>query len=458
MTKIIGKLIGFVVFACLFACIAGGVVFASTERGRTVLENATGMSLPEPPQIDTSGLPPLPLPDVKIPEQLQPGEAILTRDQVKRQPLFARVPAPQQLSLEGEVIGTNVFLAILMALLFGITTTVLGNMMRDEEVRIQAWLQAFGIKRLTEWLGKAFQWTLGGAIKKGCLTMPLVLAIFALYGIIYAFLEADPGTPIFSGDGALLIITLAFTVGIVAFAADFARRIMGRVWHTKSQYNLYPVNLAVAILTVIASRIFVLTPGIIVGTPGGADVDLPEDKREQREVALSFVTLVLWAVVGGIAWAVSGYIQTVVGSVFPERIVNAVATGLTVAEGLSLAVFLVALETLFFEMLPVAYGTGQTIFKWNKFAWAVLFVPVAFLFNHALLNPESGFLDSFFHSNVRFAWFMLLALVGVTGGLWFYFNVVDDVLRDWLGIKLPGDEPPPPPPPPSYYPPQPPQY
>jgi hypothetical protein len=80
----------------------------------------------------------------------------------------------------------------------------------------------------------------------------------------------------------------------------------------------------------------------------------------------------------------------------------------------------------------------------------VLFVPVAFLFNHALLNPQSGFVDSFLESNVRFLWFVLFALVGVTAGLWFYFNVVDDVLQEWFGIKpapaRPGEGYPPPPP------------
>jgi len=108
---------------------------------------------------------------------------------------------------------------------------------------------------------------------------------------------------------------------------------------------------------------------------------------------------------------------------------------LTGAQNVGLAIFLVALETMFFEMLPFAYSTGQAIFQWSKPVWGLVFLPIAFLFNHALLNPQSGFLDSFLVSDVRFMWFMLFVLIAITVGLWFYFNIVDDVLKDWLGVR-----------------------
>jgi hypothetical protein len=450
MVKLIGKLTGFAIFACLFASAVAGILAVST--GLIDLRRLFP-GLPVPPQFETGSLP-VPeglsfpeLPGITVPQDLRPGEGIPLGEEVQPRPLFASVPAPQQLSSEPEVIGTNIFLAILMALIFGVTSTVLGNMLRDEEQRIQTWLRAMGVQKLFDWIGQAFHWTLGGAVRQGCLTIPLVVAIFAFYGIIFAFLEK--GTSIFSRDGAFLAVMMAFTAGLVSFSGDIARRIMGRIWRTKSRFNLYPVNMTFAIGTVILSRLLVLTPGITFGAPGGADVDMPGDKETQHEAVLALVTLAVLAIIGGLGWALSGFIFSLLGAPIEEHLVNAVAWVVQPLQNASLALFLVALQTIFFETLPLSYNGGKSILQWNKIAWAVVFVPVAFLFNHALLNPQSGFLDSFMTSNVRFMWFFLIMMVGITVGLWFYFNVVDDVLQEFVGIK-PRRRPTPPAPPPSY--------
>lgn len=450
MGKLIGKLVGFAIFACLFAGAVAGILAVST--GLIDLRRLFP-GLPEPPQIETGRLPVpegMSFPEIRgitVPQNLRPGEGVPLGEEVQPRPLFAGVPAPQQLSSEPEVIGTNIFLAILMALIFGVTSTVLGNMLRDEEQRIQTWLRAMGVQKLFGWIGQTFNWTLGGAVRQGCLTIPLVVVIFAFYGITFAFLEK--GTSIFSREGAFLAVLMAFTAGLVSFSGDIARRIMGRIWRTKSRFNLYPVNLTFAVGTVILSRLLVLTPGIAFGAPGGADVDMPGDKGTQREAVLALVTLAVLAVIGALGWALSGFIFSLLGAPIEERLVSIVADVVQPLQNASLALFLVALQTIFFETVPLSYSGGKSILQWNKIAWAVVFVPVAFLFNHALLNPQSGFLDSFLTSNVRFMWFFLIMMVGITVGLWFYFNVVDDVLQEFVGIK-PRRRPPAPPPPPSY--------
>jgi hypothetical protein len=414
MRKLIGRLIGFVVF--LFACLFVGLLVLGISTGVVDLHKVFP-NLPEPPEIDARGLPPVgvstpELPGVELPEELQPGEAVPLRGKVTRRPLVAGIPAPQQLVTAPPVLGTNIFLAILMALIFGVTSTVLGNMLRDEEPRIQAWLKAVGIQKLVAWVGRAFSWTLGGRVKQGCLSLPLVALIIALYGIIFAALER--GTSILSREGVFLAVAMAFSVGLVSFSGDIARRILARLWREKSRFNLYPANLFVAVLTVVFSRLLNLSPGVVFGTPGGADVDIPAAKRERREVML-----------------------TMLDAPIAARLVDTVAGILTPVQNTGLILFMVALETLFFESLPLAYGTGRTIFRWNKVVWGVIFVPIAFLFNHTLLNPQSGFLDSFFEPNVYVLWALIFALVGFTAALWFYFNVLDDMLREAFGVELP---------------------
>lgn len=435
MRKLAGKLVGLFVFLSVFCVVTVAVILVSTG---VVDPYAFFPGLPEPPQIDTGDLP-LPQPDlsgIEIPEELQ-GEVIVLGEQVTRRRLVARIPAPQQLSAEPAVISTNISYAVIMALIFGVCSTILGNMLRDEEPRIRAWLQAFGLDKVVAWVTKAFQWTADRSVKRGCLTLPIVAVILALYGIIFAFLEQ--GTSILSQQGAFLAVIMAFSVGLVSFSGDLARRLLGWFWRTDSSFHLYPVNIVVAIITVLFSRILVLAPGIAFGTPGGVEMEFKPHKRAARERTLAFATIGMVLFFGIVGWLLSGVVFSMLALSVDSRVAGFATTLLTIVQNTGLILYFVAIETVFFEMLPISYTDGRTIFNWSPLVWGIVFVPVMFLFNHTLLNPASGFLDSFNVSNVRFMWAFLLILIAVTGGLWFYFNMIDDLLRDWLGIRLPGD-------------------
>lgn len=454
MSKLTGRLVGFIAFGGVFVCAVAAVLAVST--GLIDVRQAFP-GLPEPPQVDIGELPrfegelprfegelpqfegelpaiPSGIPGVELPGSSGSGEQVSLAGQVARRPLVASIPAPQQLSSDPRVIGTNLFLAILMAVIFGITSTMLGNMLRDEEPRIRAWLRKLGLEDAIAAVGRIFGWSPArAAARRGCLTLPLIALILVLYGVIFASLEE--GTRLLSREGATLAVTMAFTVGLVSFGGDIARRIGGQLWRSRTHFHLYPANLGVAVLTVALSRFLHLSPGIAFGTPGGADVDMPEDKREQREAALSLIQIAVLAVLGGVGWGASAIVLAALGVPVAERVAGVLAYLLTAAENTGLVLFFVALQTLFFEMLPLAYSAGRAVFRWSKVVWVGLFIPLTFLFNHALVNPRSGFLDSFTTSNVRFLWAVLFVLVGITGGLWFYFNFIDDVLQEWAGIK-----------------------
>ena len=459
MFKLASRLVGCAAFALIFFAGAVMVLLISTEtiRLRELFPNlpetpqfgqagaarpdfsvpdfaVPDVQLPEPEGVELPEIGGLPeLPGIEVPGDLLEGGPVVLAETVERRELTSRVPAPQQVSTAPPVIGTNAFYAILMALVFGVTSTILGNMLRDEEPRIRAWLRAAGIEGLLAKIGSVFSWTFGRAVRRGCLTLPLFFVIFGLYGIIFAFLEE--GTALLTTEGALLAVLMAFTVGLVSLTGDIARRIAGRIWHTDSHFSLYPVNLGIAAFTVAISRLFHLSPGIAFGTPGGADVDLPPGQGERREGILSLLETALLIAVGAVGWAASGFVFSALDMPVDGRLAARLGGLLSVVQDAGLAVFFVALETAFFELLPLAYGSGQSLYRWQKGVWVLLFVPVAFMFNHTLLNPQSGFLDSFMVSNVRFLWVMLFVLVGLTAGLWFYFNVIDDVLQEWVGIK-----------------------
>ncbi len=440
MLKLVVRLVAFLIFFCITATLIVFILLASLGW---IDAQRLFPGLPEPPAIDTGKIPGDPFGGLEIPADLRPGEIVPLRGQVRPFPLFAAVPLLRQLSTDPRVIGTNLFLAIIMALVFGATSSILSNMLRDEEPRVQAWLHAFGITGLVRRLSGMASWTLGRGVRRGCLTLPLVLLIFALYGVIFAFLER--GTSIFSREGVLLAVTLAFSVGLVSSAGDIARRIVAALWREPSHFSLYPVNLAVAAITVAISRVANLSPGIVFGTPGGAEVGAAADplQQAQRDRALGAMTLIVLITLALLGWALTGLVVSALDITLEYRVARLAAAALTSLANIGLAVFLIALQTTFFEMLPFAYSSGQPIFRWSKAVWALGFVPVAFIFSHALINPRYGFLESFLESDVRFLWFIMVVLVAVTGGLWFYFNVIDDMLQDWAGIRRrPASSPP----------------
>lgn len=423
--KLLRQLISLVLFLFGFVC-AGGIVLA-LSLGAIELP-----TIPTQPVEGGEGI----LPPGGI-EQLEPmdffgqlltSETVTLRERVHPRPLFGRVPTPFDLSTEPRVVGTNIGLAIIMALIFGITTSMLNNMLRDEEAVIRGWLEALGIFKL---FPQGASWLTKRAITRGCLTWPLIALVFALYGIIFAFLEE--GTSVLSRQGAFLAVTMAFSVGLISLAGDIAQRVVARFWRIPTTFGVYPANLLLAVVTVAMSRTFKLLPGIVFGTPGGVDVQLTGPKQESRKAVLSFATLATIGIIGGLGWVASGGVILALDQPFDERIINTVAALLTAIQNTSLAVFLVALETAFFESLPISYSLGQPIFRWSKIVWVIIFLPIAFLFNHALLNPSSGFLASFLEANVRFMWFVLFVLIGITGALWLYFNVLRDLWREYVG-------------------------
>src|SRR5688572_15472831 len=196
MFKLVFRLITFAIFLFVFGSAA---IFIALAGLGWINVQAMFPGLPDPPRIQTERIPGDPFGDFDVPDNLSPGQSVPLQGQVQRQEMLSEVPVPQQISTDPVVVGTNFSLAVIMMLVFGITSSVLSNMLRDEEPRIQRWLRAAGITGLVKGATSTFSWTLSRGIRRGCLTMPLVLIIFAAYGIIFAFL--DEGLSIFSRQG-----------------------------------------------------------------------------------------------------------------------------------------------------------------------------------------------------------------------------------------------------------------
>jgi hypothetical protein len=329
---------------------------------------------------------------------------------VAKRPLFDTVPLPQELSQHPNVIATNLFLALLLVIGIGSVNAVLHKLWKRHDSTLRGWFP--------KWLVRNTSYP----IRRGCLGLPVIMLVFALYGIIFAFLE--PGTDLFSPAGIQLALILAISVGLVSFGGDMARRWVARFWPRRENYGLYPANLLIALLTTLFSRSVGLTPGILFGVPGGADIDLDNEQPQTREIVLSLVTLIAVVLVGTLGWALAGGIVEAGKTNLQPASLIYLGPIAQLFQTLGLAIFVVAVQTAFFEMLPLTARSGSRLFRWNPLIWAVLLLPIAFVFAHTILNPNGDFQVAFNTPTVQVAVILLDVLTTLTLILWLYFALI----------------------------------
>lgn len=329
---------------------------------------------------------------------------------VPRRPLFEQIPLPQEFNQQYEVIATNLFLALLLVMGIGSASAVLNSLVRRYPESLGRWRP--------RWLVKGYR----SAVRRGLLGLPIILVVFALYGIIFAFLE--PGQSIFGPTGKQLALLLAISVALVSFGGDIARRWVARLWPRREAYGLYPANLLVAVLTTIFSRLCGLAPGILFGVPGGADIEFEGDQVRAREIVLAIVTLIAVLVLGGLGWALAAGIAEAGKTTLQPESLRYLGPIAQLFQTLGLAIFAVAVQTAFFEMLPLTARSGARLFRWSPLIWSAVLLPVTFIFAHTTINPNGDLRAAINTPNVQVALVLLDVLATVTLLVWLYFALI----------------------------------
>lgn len=345
----------------------------------------------------------------------QPG----TLDEVvKKREVFKDVPYISEVSTKPSVVGTNAGLAIFFAVVFGTLGAMLNNLVRQHEKELEDWLEYFYIKRIFD----AFRMAVGQDVQRGCMGLPIIILIFALYGIIFAFLE--PGTSLFDPEGIQLAIVMAMSVALVSLSGDIAQRQLATFWRKTSRFGIYPANLSIAVVTTLISRLVGFTPGIMFGTPGGVDVDMDGETRF-REVALAAMTLIVVVGFGAAGWFLTALIRSQDHVELSGTTLELVGPASQLMMVFGLALFVVAIETAFFEMMPLALTSGAQMFRWNPLLWAIVFLPIFFIASHTLFNPEGEYLAAFGETPVLLLTGAAIILTSLLVWFWALFRFFD---------------------------------
>lgn len=352
---------------------------------------------------------------------ISPNNEVITakvNDVVEKRKLFENVPLPSEISTEMPVVVTNFSLAVIFAILFGVLGTMLNNLIRDKEGELQAWMSYLYLDRLFLPL-RAARFLADQDVQRGCLSAPVIIFIFAAYGLVFALLE--PGINLLTPAGMQLAIILALSVGLISLAGDVAQRRVAWFWHRTSRFGVYPANLSVAAITTLFSRLIGLSPGILFGVPGGVDVDKGDEEPRFRDAILALTTLAVVAVFGILGWGIIALSRRVGEQTLSGEQLEFSAPLVQLSLALGLSLFVVAMETAFFEMVPLQWTMGSQIFRWNPLVWVLGFIPVTFAFAHTLLNPNGEYLDAFEHTPVLVLTIVTVVLTLLLVGIWAFF-------------------------------------
>jgi hypothetical protein len=340
----------------------------------------------------------------------QPGDLLALQNRLLQggtgaRPIIESIPTPQEVEFTPEVVGTNIGLALFLALGFGVVSTLFNSTLKENaETVTAAW------QRRMEPLFRRLPASVRGRpsfADSWSRHWSFTLLLLLLSALIYAFLDPTfvPGL-----SGLPLFLSLFLSLLVITYSYDFmqgwlARRFFGR----SGRLEAFPVILLIAVGCVLLSRLLSFQPGYLLGFVAAfvlSSDPAAEGWRVQRENALLIIgggaLLLLTALA---AWLLSG----VTGSV-------------PFLHGTLALIFVAGLEGVLFALLPLEFLDGWLVYEWNRVAWFGAFAVATYWFCQILLNPASSYLEAFAQTNVQLALLLLALYALLTVVLWLIFR------------------------------------
>lgn len=199
----------------------------------------------------------------------------------------------------------------------------------------------------------------------------IVLLIIG-YGILGAHI--NPEFSLLPGRQLGIILIVALSIVLSACLKDVMLYLMSRFWDMPGRFRANIAGFAIALVCIVLSRTLNLSPGYIYGVPVGLLI-LSTLYRE-REGYFEFLSIVWVLLLATIVWVAGSFVG-------PYEVLTDILN----------LFFVILVEDAFFEMLPLPYLAGGSIFRWRKVAWAVQFVTVVFFLFHTLFNPQGTIMN-----------------------------------------------------------------
>ncbi|HEY4225295.1 MAG TPA: FGLLP motif-containing membrane protein [Pseudolysinimonas sp.] len=267
------------------------------------------------------------------------------------------LPAFGNFPITATTVAVTGGIALAFLLLVAFPSELLEDTVRENYDRAFAWLTP--VRRRVEHL----RGRVGRMLRNPRAGIALsVLATSVILGF------ADPSFG-FTGASLRLLIGMiisvaAINIGISLLVMRVARREYGDTGYLRPM----PGALVIVALSVIVSRFAHISPGFLFGVVMG--VAYARELKIAQEAKLAVLSAAFTIAAGILAWLGFSALQTVHGSGFWYQL------GLETL----VAITLEAIGTMIIAMLPLTFLDGKTIFRWNKWVWAGIYLVTVVVF------------------------------------------------------------------------------
>ncbi len=311
------------------------------------------------------------------------------------------IVAPTQVSTDPKVVGTNLGLALFCVLFFGLTSTIFNSILEDYRNEIVGALGRLVPRPLADGLA-GLDRSLDHTAEQGRGRLALTwLMVLLATSLVESFL--DPGIGILAPQRLGLWVTLFISAVIVSGLELGSELYARRRWApaTRTEYQLQWIGLVLAIACVILSRSLGFVPGYLYGIIG-AVVPTPKLTDVMHSAKRAIVVLSALFTASFILWMTSAFLPAILAELEPVL----------------LTIFLIGLQGVFFQMVPLAVTDGGDIWSWKKGIWFVFFVAVFFCFYHFILNPSASDVQALQQNGVQTILFLIVVFGLATFVLW----------------------------------------
>jgi hypothetical protein len=358
--------------------------------------------------------------------------------------ILEAIPTPADVILDGQVISTNLVLAILMTVVVGAASLVLEDTLRANRER-------FGVTRLgkmtraggnlaqaAERLLAPGEWSRISARGRrvlGVLQLGLFLVLTSLLGL---FLQ--PGLDPFSGEGLAVWFGMLLALALLSLLHEGLQYWLALRAGGMPTLRLRPFALLATLASVALSRVVGFLPGYLYDRVTVCSVASDETEAVLPPRRLARNVLIGLGVIAGVglslwilSYPASLLLDWVEGLELPGTVGDVVTGIVGAVRGFSLLGFFLAWQTLLFELLPHPSTGGGLVFRRNRLIWAVSAFVVLLLLLHTLVNPVGTAGELLESGGLVLLLLASLLYSALAVGVWLFFalRTGDELAPDW---------------------------
>jgi len=337
--------------------------------------------------------------------------AVLALDVATAAPSIAYVlPGPLDISLAPQDVARSVGITAFIMLLLGAPTPIFNSTLGDNRALIERYARRKRPKRLRQATGQ------GGGLARFAKQLiawshtwtGLVLYLL-LAALLYAFL--DNTFPFQNAARTFGTTLFGIAVGTAVSQVPGELYVRSR-YKTRGKVHVALWTLILAAACVLITRITGVQPGYVYGIIGGFTFGIALSADDHGRMAFRGMSVLL--VVGLAAWFARIPFEPSVGLVSGD-------TGAVINQVLA-DIFIGAVQGTAIGLIPLKFLTGETLFSWSRWKWAVLWGVAILFFAHVVLYPVSSFTPNPSPTGV---WTILLTVViygAIALGFWWFFR------------------------------------